>query len=340
MKAQILIAAYAVDLAIGDPHAFPHPVRLIGKSITVGERIARRIIESTNHRSDEKSDTETDAHHDNARSEIIRSEVIGGAILTASVIAASYTGACLLLDAATKIDKNIGVAAEVMLAWTTLATNSLLTEAGAVLDSLAANDLTGARTNLSRIVGRDTKDLDESEIARAVIETIAESTCDGIIAPLAYLAVGGVPLAFAYKAANTLDSMIGHIETPYRFFGRVAARTDDAANLIPARLTALAIICAAKLLNADPRAAWRIFRRDASLHKSPNAGQSEAAMSGALRVRLGGTNFYDGVAHDGAIFGGEYERATLNHARASLRVALVASLIGCGVACVFACLKR
>lgn len=314
MNIKPLLAAYTLDLAIGDPHALPHPVRLIGKLITAGEPLVRRIVRPAD---------DSDAQ---------RREVIGGALLSVCVVAASYLGARYLLNATKKFDKRFGTMIEVVLAWTTLATGSLLAEAGAVLDALAAEDIEAARVKLSRIVGRDTEHLNESEVARAVIETVAESTGDGIIAPLVFLATGGVPLAFAYKAVNTLDSMIGHIEPPYTHFGRVAARTDDAANFIPARLTASLIVCVAPLLGHDARAAWRVLRRDAHLHRSPNAGQPEAAMAGALRVRLGGTNTYDGIAHAGAIFGREHEVATPRQARASLRVALAASLVGCGMA--------
>jgi adenosylcobinamide-phosphate synthase len=191
---------------------------------------------------------------------------------------------------------------QVLLAWNTLATRSLLSEAEAVKAALERGDLACARERLGRIVGRDTQHLDEAEIVRALIETLAESACDGIVAPLFWMAIGGVPLTLAYKAANTLDSMIGHPEPPYRYFGRMAARLDDAANWIPARLTAVAIAAAAHLQGLEAKRSLVVWRRDGDQHASPNAGQSEAAMAGALGVRLGGTNFYDGGPHPGPLF--------------------------------------
>jgi adenosylcobinamide-phosphate synthase len=152
-------------------------------------------------------------------------------------------------------------------------------------------------------VGRDTQDLDAAEVTRAQIETLAESTSDGIVAPLFYLAIGGVPAALAYKAVNTLDSMIGHRGKPYEFFGKFAARLDDVANFVPARVTGLLFVCAAWTLHLDWREAWWIMRRDGRNHKSPNSGRPEASMAGALGVRLGGTNFYNGEAHHGQYLG-------------------------------------
>lgn len=210
----------------------------------------------------------------------------------------------------------------VLMAWTTLATRSLLDEALAVID---ADNLPLARQRLARIVGRDTADLNETEIARAVIETLAESACDGIVAPLFWLAVGGVPFAMAYKAINTLDSMIGHSDQPYRHFGRVAARLDDAANFIPARLTALGIIALA------PRA-WPVWRRDGNKHASPNAGQSEAAMAGALGVQLGGACTYDGQPYNAPLLNAEGSAPTMQDARAALRIVAIVSAIAFGLA--------
>jgi adenosylcobinamide-phosphate synthase len=215
---------------------------------------------------------------------------------------------------------------QVLLTWTTLATRSLLDESLAVIRALEANDLVLARKRLARIVGRDTADLDESEIARALIETLAESACDGIVAPLFWLAVGGVPAAMAYKAINTLDSTIGHPEPPYRHFGRLAARMDDGANFIPARLTALGIVAAAKFQGG------RIWLRDGGLHASPNAGQSEAAMAGALGVRLGGANTYDGRLRLAPVLNAEGRRPMARDARAALSIVAIVSGLAFGVA--------
>jgi adenosylcobinamide-phosphate synthase len=218
---------------------------------------------------------------------------------------------------------------QVLLAWTALATRSLLNEARSVIRALEAHDLALARQRLARIVGRDTAHLDESEISRAVIETLAESGCDGIVAPLFWLAAGGVPGAMAYKAINTLDSMIGHPEPPYRYFGRVAARLDDAANFIPARLTALSIVAAAKLpakiSDWDARRARQIWCSDGNKHASPNAGQSEAAMAGALGVRLGGVSSYDGRTHHAPMLHAAGRRASVRDAKAAVTLVAVVS---------------
>jgi adenosylcobinamide-phosphate synthase len=219
-----------------------------------------------------------------------------------------------------------------MFTWTALATRSLLDEAQTVIRALEANDLDFARQRLRRIVGRDTEYLDEIEISRAVIETLAESACDGIVAPLFWLSVGGVSAAMCYKAINTLDSMIGHPEPPYRYFGRAAARLDDAANLIPSRLTALALVAAAKVRRVDAGNALRIWCREGNLHASPNAGQSEAAMAGALGVRLGGANSYDGRPRSAPLLCAEGRPASVRDARAALSLIALVSGIAFGAA--------
>jgi adenosylcobinamide-phosphate synthase len=185
-----------------------------------------------------------------------------------------------------------------------------------------------ARRRLARIVGRDTSSLNASEISRALIETVAESASDGVIAPLFYMATGGVPLAMAYKAVNTLDSMIGHAEERYFYFGKCAARLDDLANYLPSRITALALVLAARLdEEGDAKSAWHVWHRDGSKHKSPNAGQPESAMSGALQTRLGGTNSYDGEIISTPHMGEEFPPPHLSHAEESVRLMTKASIL-------------
>jgi adenosylcobinamide-phosphate synthase len=198
--------------------------------------------------------------------------------------------------------------------------------------ALESGDLPTARSRVAMIVGRDTAGLDESQVSRAVVETVAESSSDGIVAPLFYLTLGGVPLAMAYKAVNTLDSMIGHPEPPYTFFGRFAARADDLANLLPARLTALLLVAAAALHRARPGSAWRILWRDGHKHPSPNAGRPEAAMAGALGVRLGGLNTYGGRPAPKPYLGAEFEPPTPAAVRSATRLATTASLLGLALA--------
>lgn len=286
-----------LDLLVGDPEWFPHPVRFFGVIIQTAERWFRRVGRTP------------------------ATGFIAGGALTSSIVSMAWISG-----------KPRNAALQVLLAWTTIATRNLLDEASAVIRAIEDGNLPLARRRLARIVGRDTGNLNESEIARAVIETLAESACDGIVAPLFWLAAGGLPWAMAYKAINTLDSMIGHRELPFRYFGRIAARLDDAANLVPARLTALTIAAAAAIHNQDGRGALAITIRDGNKHSSPNAGQSESSMAGALGVRLGGTNFYDGDAHAAPVLHAEGRPPTTRDARTALSIVATASGLAFGVA--------
>jgi adenosylcobinamide-phosphate synthase len=303
MNAVVLGCAYAMDLIVGDPEWFPHPVRAIGRLIAAGEASA------------------APGRHPPAR------DLIQGAVVTVIVVVVTAAAAIVLLRAVRLVHPGVALVTEVLLAWTVLATGSLLTEANAVVRALDEGDLVSARRRLARIVGRDTAALTEPEIARGVIETLAESTCDAIVAPLCYLVAGGVPSALAYKAVNTLDSMIGHREPPYTYFGRVAARLDDIANFIPARLAAPAIAIAAACTGRSAAAAMRVWGRDHANHDSPNAGHPEAAMAGALGVRLGGTNYYDGVPTAKPLLCAEGPAPTTAAARAACRIVIAASLV-------------
>jgi adenosylcobinamide-phosphate synthase len=300
-----LALAFTFDLVAGDPEWFPHPVRIFGALVRAGERCLRRAGSGP------------------------ATELAAGAALTGAVVSIAWASG-----------RPRNAAWQILLAWTALATRSLLDESCSVLDALEAGDLIDARRRLARIVGRDTGHLDASEIARATIETLAESACDGIVAPLFWLAMGGVPLAMAYKALNTLDSMIGHREAPYLYFGRTAARLDDAANLIPARLTAVGIAAAAGLYGLDARRSLAIWRRDGGKHASPNAGQTEAAMAGALGVQLGGTNFYDGAPHRSPRLCEEGRPATARDARAAVALVAIVSGLAFGIALLVIAGKR
>jgi adenosylcobinamide-phosphate synthase len=239
-------------------------------------------------------------------------------VLTIGVVGISYLSTAKAIEWA-------GRPAEILLGWTCLATRNLIDESLAVLRALQSGDIPGARMRLSRIVGRDTDALSETEIHRAVIETLAESACDGIVAPLFYLGLGGVPLAMAYKAVNTLDSMIGHADERYFYFGKAAARLDDVANYLPARLTAFAIAVAA---GSRGGSALRIWRRDGAKHKSPNAGQPESAMAGALQVRLGGENSYAGERLSTPLLGAEFGPTERHHVVTAVRLVVTVSLLG------------
>jgi adenosylcobinamide-phosphate synthase len=299
-RAALVAGSVLIDALAGDPPALPHPVRAIGATIAAVEPVVRAALPATP-----------------------AGELAGGALLSLGVIA----GASLVAAMTTRIP-----AAELAAGASTLALRNLLDEAGAVAHKLDAGDLAGARVQVARIVGRDTAGLDYGGVARATIETLAESTCDGVIAPLCYLTVGGVPAAYAFKAVSTLDSMIGHLEAPYTSFGRFAARLDDAANYVPARLTAIAIVCAAQILFGRGAPAYATWMRDGDCHRSPNAGQTEAAMAGALGVRLGGPNAYAGTTMPGAVFGAEYRPAHPGDVGRAMTVCAVASSLAYGLA--------
>jgi adenosylcobinamide-phosphate synthase len=300
-SAKTIAAACVLDWLAGDPEWFPHPVRLMGRCTQLAEGVVRRPGQGP------------------------REELIAGAALTAGVVGLSYVATAETISWAHRI--RCGPCLELLLAWTCLASRNLVDESFAVIRALDQPGL--ARQRLARIVGRDTKGLRDTEVHRALIETLAESACDGIVAPLTYMAIGGVPLAMAYKAVNTLDSMIGHADQQYFYFGKVAARLDDVANYIPSRLTALAIVIAA---GTRSKSALHIWWRDGKKHKSPNAGQPESAMAGALRVRLGGENTYAGEPIATPLLGEEFEPPKLRHAKQALRLVITVSVLSAAAA--------
>ncbi len=316
-RAHAIAAACLLDWIAGDPEWFPHPVRWMGRCAQLAESVLRRPDQSASH------------------------ELMAGAALTAGLVGASYLGTTKVIEIAYRIGSGTGLATEILLGWTCVASRNLIDESLAVLRALEQDDLILARQKLSRIVGRDTQSLNETEINRAVIETLAESACDGIVAPLFYMAIGGVPMAMAYKAVNTLDSMIGHADQRYFYFGKVAARLDDVANYLPARLTALALATAAGMGNTTgATSALRIWRRDGGKHKSPNAGQPESAMAGALQVRLGGDNTYAGEHIAAPLLGAEFEQPKLHHAKRGLRLVAAVSLLSVAVTVVVRALRK
>ena len=312
----LLPAAYLADQIAGDPEWLPHPVRLIGWIITKGEALLRRPELSS------------------------EGELLAGVALMATVVSASYFVTRLTTAAAYRRSKLLGWITEIVLGWTCLAARNLQDEASLVLAAVDLADLARARTRLARIVGRDTENLDIHQISRAVIETVAESASDGVVAPLFYMSLGGVPLAMAYKAVNTLDSMIGHADDLYFYFGKAAARMDDVANFVPARLTALAIVAAAGPSNASTCDAWKVWLRDGNRHKSPNAGQPESAMAGALGVRLGGGNHYKGEWIPAGPMGEEFSAPQPQDARKAIRIVSEVALLGLGAGLLLGILLR
>ena len=242
-----------------------------------------------------------------------------------------YVVGLATIEAAGSLSGWLGTVVSIFFASTTLAGRDLWDHAQAVRVHLQQGNLQDARLAVAMIVGRDTEQLSESDVTRATVETVAESTSDGIIAPLFYLAVGGVPLALAYKAVNTLDSMIGHRDARYIDFGWASAKLDDAANWVPARLTALILILAAGLLSGKVdrmRQGWRVLVRDGGKHPSPNSGRPEAAMAGVLGVRLGGRSNYDGVPHERPVMGEGLRNVAVEDAAIAMRIMALTFLLG------------
>jgi adenosylcobinamide-phosphate synthase len=256
---------------------------------------------------------------------------VAGVLLAVALPAGAYAAGALLIWSGSSIDSLWGSAVTVLLAWTTLAARDLMDHVVSVQRALQSVSLTEARSAVAKIVGRDTQEMTESDIVRATVETIAESTADGIIAPLFYLILGGAPLALAYKAVSTLDSMIGHLDDRYRRFGWAAARLDDVANFLPARITALLLVLSAGIVSRSwptMQRAWQILLRDGGLHPSPNSGHPEAAMAGALGVRLGGINRYDGISIERPCLGDPDQSLSRAHIGMALRLMLWTSFLG------------
>lgn len=267
-SAALLIGAFLLDLAVGDPRWSPHPVILMGKVISYGEW----LLLSGNRRRD----------------------FLAGAALSFLLVALSAGAAWALVALFELLPFWLSFIATAALASMTLATRGLLDAIKLIEAPLRAGNLAEAREKLSHIVGRETSRFNQDKVLRAGLESLAESTCDGIVAPLFYLFLGGVPLAMAYKAVSTLDSMIGYRSERYFYFGKFAARLDDVMNFIPARLTAFFIVIAALAVGLNPARALRTVWRDHANHLSPNAGYPEAALAGAFGIQLGGPSVYFG----------------------------------------------
>lgn len=274
-----LAIGFILDLIFGDPYWLPHPIRFIGNLISNGEKLIRGNKEKSAER-----------------------QRVEGVILAVSVIVISTIIPIIILVAARMINNYLGLAIESFMCYQILATKGLKTESMKVYKKLAEEDLEGARYAVSMIVGRDTKALDEAGVAKAAVETVAENTSDGIIAPMIFMAIGGAPLGFLYKAINTLDSMIGYKNDKYLNFGRFAAKLDDIANFIPARISAYLMIFASFILGFNYKGAYKIYRRDKYNHASPNSAHTESVCAGALNIQLAGNAYY---------FGKLYEKPTI-----------------------------
>lgn len=273
------IAGFVLDLLIGDPHFIPHPVRLIGSFISF---LDKRL--------------NCDAGYNISEKKLNLIKYKRGMILAFTVIFATFAISVIIIVAAYSINLYAGVIAEAVMTWQILATKCLRVESMRVYDALRTDGVDAGRRAVSMIVGRDTSVLDAAGVTRAAVETIAENTSDGVIAPMLYTAIGGPVLGFVYKAVNTMDSMLGYKNDKYMYFGRFAARLDDVVNFIPARISAYLMIAAAFIggRHFDGKNAYHIFKRDRFNHASPNSAQTESVCAGALRVQLAGDAVYFG----------------------------------------------
>ena len=278
-----LMLGFCLDLLIGDPHALYHPIRLVGNLIMASEKFLRSFFPKTE-----------------------KGELAAGVFLV-GIVCSVTTGVVLgVWYLADWFAPAFGFAFETLFCYWMLATRALRDESMKVYEELKKGDLPAARRAVSMIVGRDTQNFTEEGVTKAAVETVAENTSDGILAPMLFFVIGGVGLAAFYKAVNTMDSMVGYKNEKYLYFGRFAAKLDDVLNYIPSRMSALFMILSCRMVGLSAKGAWRIFKRDRYNHASPNSAQTESVMAGALGVQLAGDAYY---------FGKLYKKKTIGDAR-------------------------
>lgn len=295
-----MLMGFIIDIILGDPYSLPHPVRFIGTLISKLENFVRSKFH--------------DLHK-------------GGIFLAVAVLILSTVIPLVILILCYRINMILGVIIESIMCWQLIAARCLQRESMKVCRALEEDDTEKARKAVSMIVGRDTELLDEKGIIKAAVETVAENTSDGVTAPLMYIAVGGAALGFLYKAANTMDSMIGYKNEKYADIGRFAARFDDLLNYIPSRLTALAMILSAYLLGYDSKNAFYIWKRDRRKHASPNSAQTESVCAGALDIRLAGDAYYFGELHKKEFIGDDIRPPESEDIRRANRLMYCTSVI-------------
>lgn len=271
MTLAAITAGFILDFLFGDPHWLPHPICLIGNLIGFLEKRLRSIFAFSN-----------------------TALLLSGGLMVIIVLLLTYSVPYIILYEAEKVSIWLAFVLETIMFYQIFATKSLRDESMKVYEALKNNDLADARLKLSWIVGRDTQNLTAEEVTKGAVETVAENTSDGVIAPMFFMFIGGAPLAFLYKGINTMDSMVGYKNDKYLFFGRCAAKLDDLANFIPARISGIVMILAAYFLNLDSKHAWKTFLRDRYNHLSPNSAMTESVAAGALNIQLGGGHFYFG----------------------------------------------
>lgn len=266
-----LILGFILDLILGDPNYFLHPIRIIGNTISFGEKFIRNIFPKTK-----------------------KGELISGTILVLSIVFIFFMLSLLLIFILRKTNIYLELIVQTYFCYSMISIKALKDESMKVYYELEKDDITQARKKLSYIVGRDTIQLDKKHIINAVIETVSENTSDGVIAPLFYMFLGGIPFIILYKVINTFDSMIGYKNEKYFYFGKFAAKIDDILNFIPSRISAFFMIIAVYILKYDYKNAFKIFKRDRLKHSSPNSAQTESVCAGALGIKLAGDTYYFG----------------------------------------------
>ena len=267
----VLVGGFLLDCLLGDPHNPWHPICLIGYLISFLEKKIRKLFPKQP-----------------------KGEFYGGLVMVVLVLFISTAVPIVLLKAAKWIHPYLALVLEIIMCYQLLAARSLRDESMKVYHALHQHDIEGARKAVSMIVGRDTQRLDAAGIAKAAVETVAENASDGVIAPMIFIAIGGVPLGFFYKAVNTMDSMVGYKNEKYLYFGRAAAKLDDVMNYVPSRISGLLMVASAALTGGDAKRAWHIFCRDRYNHASPNSAQTESACAGSLGIQLAGDASYFG----------------------------------------------
>lgn len=296
----ILPAAFALDIMLGDPHGLPHPVRWMGKLIERLEPPFRRIRSDLN---------------------------VGGALFAVVLIGGTWLLAYLVLAAAHRVHPILKILLEIILIYYCLSARSLNDAAMEVRQCLSQKTVQAARKKVAMIVGRDIENYKEAGLARATVETVAENLVDGVTAPLFFAAIGGAPLALAYKMANTLDSMVGYKNQTYRQFGKASARIDDVLNYLPARLSVPVIALAAQILSGHGERSLKTAVCEGANHASPNAGYAEAAFAGALAVKLNGPNYYGGNLVDKPFIGVRFGPCSPDHIKKACDIMLLSAVL-------------
>lgn len=297
-----IIIGFFMDLIIGDPHNPVHPVRIIGNLGKAMEKLYRKLFKN------------------NLK--------LAGLLTWISIIIPTFLVTFLIVKIASSINNILGIVVQGILIYFCISAKGLKVEGLKVIKILKSGDIKGARKQLSYIVGRDTTELDSQSIVRAVIETVAENMSDGIIAPLFFIGLGGAPLAMAYKAVNTCDSMFGYKNEKYIDFGYVSAKMDDVFNYIPARLTGYFIVIASFILGYDYKKSYRIYKRDRYNHTSPNSAHPEAAVAGALGIMLGGANYYFGKLVEKPTIGDKAKEIEISDLYKTNKILLTVSILG------------